>query len=37
MTPEGLHNYLQQHVQNMTKSISREAFVFKVGEDVPIS
>ena len=36
MTPRGFHTYLQQHVQNMTLSISREAFAFKVGEDVPI-
>ena len=36
MTPEGLHNYLQQHIQDMSKTISREAFLFKVGEDVSI-
>ena len=37
MTPQGFHNYLLQHIQDMTKSISREAFLFKVGEDVPIN
>ena len=36
MTPQGFHNYLFQHIQDMTKSISREAFLFKVGEDVHI-
>ena len=36
MTPQGFHNYFQQHIQDMTKSISREAFLFKVGEHVSI-
>ena len=36
MTPQGFHNYLLQHIQDMTKSISREAFLFKVGEHVSI-
>jgi len=36
MSPRGFHNYLQQHIQDMTKSISRKAFAFEVGEHVSI-
>ena len=34
MTSGGFHLYLQQHIQDMTKSISRKAFAFEVGEHV---
>ena len=36
MTPEGFHNYLQQHIQDMTKSISRKAFAFQIGDHLSI-
>ena len=36
MTPAGFHNYLHQHIQDMTKSISRKAFAFQIGDHVSI-
>ncbi|KAK3804448.1 hypothetical protein RRG08_042207 [Elysia crispata] len=36
MTPEGFHNYFQQHIQDMTKSISRKAFAFQIGDHVSL-
>ena len=36
MSPMGFHNYLQEHIQDMTRSILRDKFIFKTGEHVPI-
>jgi len=37
MTPQGFHNYLLQHIQDITKSISRKPFAFELGEHVNIA
>lgn len=36
MSPKGFHIYLQEHIQDMSKSVSRKPFEFQVGENVSI-